>query len=498
MGKHKLTQEEVSLRAKKFNVEFLETYQGNKIKISTKCLLCYHVWSIIPNNLFHGTKCPRCKGKEGPVREELKGGKYLTDKQVNLKLPDNIKIVEYNGLNKQSLINCLLCGFEWPAFPNSLIRSHEKNNTVICKRCNNSIIENDKFSHIINSMSLSCDILPINSYVKKEFTCKLCGEKINTNIADINTGIGCTVCESNLINRINKYTWYAKMNNIKYYYHEHHPYDIEKMFRFPEKKKVKENVWTCEVGHNVRKIDLKKVKKGNWCMICLTKLEGGLVFMERKCDTKLLYDIAFEKRVIKKPGIFIGLHENHYWECSRGHPIGETVYNYITGDWRGCTFCADYGNDFNREIGDRVKKLRETCDVLERDIDSFIDAGAPDLWSEYIPHMCKNNFSDKRIKEGVRLKILPLDFPEISKGRCCGDKLELKYRKLWSRVILEEEYRKEQKDASEMNMSWSNYIKIQEEMYRNISDLAFDRWWGNRMSKLNIINLEEEKSIIVN
>lgn len=71
--KNTLTYEEFMDKFHKQNkhaqdIELLEDYKGNKIKIKCKCRKCGYEWEATPNKLLQGRGCPKCNTSKGEKR----------------------------------------------------------------------------------------------------------------------------------------------------------------------------------------------------------------------------------------------------------------------------------------------------------------------------------------------------------------------------------------------------------------------------------------------
>lgn len=454
MVKNKLSSDEITARTAKLNVSLLGNYQGNRIKVNIQCKLCGHIWNIRPDKIFQGSKCPKCKGIPNvPIDNSPKGGKMFTAFQVNSRLPDNVEIINYEGFNKRSTARCKLCSYDWEAYPSSLVRSWETTGRIICTRCNNIHLEPEHITRLMNELSLTPKDTLNNFFFKKIFFCKLCNNEIPLSSIELLKGIGCSECDKNYDKRAVKWERYAELNGIEYrlYKREFDRSGIE----LPETQKIRTNIWTCSKGHVTRNIDLKTVKKGDWCDIC----KGPLLYKGITCNTRFLYDIAFKHRLIKRPGIFRGIHEYYFWICEEEHHIMVSLYDYINGNWTGdCSAC-----ELLKEIGG---KLHDTS------------------------HICKHDFNWDKINRCISEKRLPESFRDASKDLCCSEKLPRIHQRKFYDVKMEDEYHLEMRDAEEMKMTRIEYFTFQEDMCKNVSDSLWSKWYTRTQKKSMLCNFE--------
>ena len=109
---------------KKFNpnLESLEPYIGMNTAIKMRCKVCSYEWETRPANLISqkhkNTGCPKCA-----IRKQTKTKETFAEelKKVNLNITP---IGEYAGSLKYMLVKCEICGHEWNAPPNDLLKGH--------------------------------------------------------------------------------------------------------------------------------------------------------------------------------------------------------------------------------------------------------------------------------------------------------------------------------------------------------------------------------------
>ncbi len=104
------------------SIEVVGTYEHAHKKIKFACKLCGYEWNATPSHVLHGTGCPCCNGRE-----------QLSYEQVIARIKNpTIKIVgNYINKNTRVLCKCDICGKEWYAIPNNLIKG------TGCPNCKN-------------------------------------------------------------------------------------------------------------------------------------------------------------------------------------------------------------------------------------------------------------------------------------------------------------------------------------------------------------------------
>lgn len=99
------------------NVEIVGEYIDSKTRVKCRCRICGYEWMGLPDNLLRGTGCQRCAGTLRLSNEE-----YL--KRLSTINPTVMPIEPYINLKTKILCRCKVCGCEWKAQPNNLLKGH--------------------------------------------------------------------------------------------------------------------------------------------------------------------------------------------------------------------------------------------------------------------------------------------------------------------------------------------------------------------------------------
>ena len=114
-----INQNEFIERVKKSNdsIEIIGKYVNSKTNIKCRCRKCGHEWYGAPSNLLHGAGCQRCAGTIRLSNDEFL--RRLHECNANI-----LPLEEYKNLSTKLLCRCIICGYEWRAYPNNLVNGH--------------------------------------------------------------------------------------------------------------------------------------------------------------------------------------------------------------------------------------------------------------------------------------------------------------------------------------------------------------------------------------
>ena len=190
MGR-KLTHEEFMERFYKKNknaenIEILEQYKGNAIKIKCRCKIDGYEWETTPNILLQGSGCPKCGGKVIRTYKEF----VQEIKEIN----SNIEIVgEYKDTQTKIKCKCKKDGYEWEVRPADLLRGSG------CPKCYGNIkLTHEEFINRIKKINNDIEIIGeyINNSTKIKCRCKVDNHIWETVPSDLLRDIGCPKCNS--------------------------------------------------------------------------------------------------------------------------------------------------------------------------------------------------------------------------------------------------------------------------------------------------------------
>ena len=119
------------LAAAKSKVVPLEPYAGNSVKILMRCGECGHEWKVSPASILNNPeRCPKCwEGRRGQALAKS-NDEFVSDlAEVN---PRVTPLEPYRGSKEKLRCLCAVCGHEWEATPNSLLRG------TGCPNCDHS------------------------------------------------------------------------------------------------------------------------------------------------------------------------------------------------------------------------------------------------------------------------------------------------------------------------------------------------------------------------
>ena len=154
------------------NIEVVGEYKNTQTKVHCKCRLCNHEWLVLPSKLLSGRGCPKCASKKRG--DALRKSHQQFVKELN-RVNCNITIVgRYNGQNSNILCACNVCGHEWNALPNNLLRGQG------CPQCGKKIISDklrkthEQFAAELKEKNSKIEI--ISEYIRdsNKVSCRCC------------------------------------------------------------------------------------------------------------------------------------------------------------------------------------------------------------------------------------------------------------------------------------------------------------------------------------
>lgn len=111
------------------NIEVLSSYVRATSKIKCRCKLDGCEFEMTPTHLLGGHGCPQCGGTKRLDTETFK--QRMSDIQ-----PDIEVLGTYTNNKTDILLRCKVCGLEWEATPNALIKNNRAGTG--CPHCNSS------------------------------------------------------------------------------------------------------------------------------------------------------------------------------------------------------------------------------------------------------------------------------------------------------------------------------------------------------------------------
>lgn len=183
-------------------IEPLEVYDGEKVKILCKCLVCLHTWKAAPSNLLRKKGCPVCanqkRGKDRLSHEEFVARMQKINNNIEFKS-------EYVLSSKKVLCKCKLCGTEWAAAANSLLsgtgcpscaRERAKRPSTSQEEFESRVLKNLPFIEILSEYK------GIKSYIKCH--CDMCNKTFEAQAATLLRGRSGHRCPKNCMSQNKK------------------------------------------------------------------------------------------------------------------------------------------------------------------------------------------------------------------------------------------------------------------------------------------------------
>lgn len=155
------------------NIKIIGKYQNARSKIECECLIDGYHWFATPDNLLHGTGCPKCSGR---VQNTEIFKERLKDIQPHIEV-----VGEY--INNSTKIDCIchLHNFEFKSTPQHLLQGKG------CKYCKSEklskyhLMTHEEFVDRVNK--LNADIAVVGRYISAQqkvlVKCKKCNTEFN-------------------------------------------------------------------------------------------------------------------------------------------------------------------------------------------------------------------------------------------------------------------------------------------------------------------------------
>ena len=115
----------------------------NKTPILHMCLIDKHIWYASPDNILHGSGCPKCKAIKIGICKTKTHQQYV--KEVSEVNPYIEVTGTYINAETKILHRCLIDGCEWYSLPGNILCGHG------CPCCNQSIGERQISIYLSNS-----------------------------------------------------------------------------------------------------------------------------------------------------------------------------------------------------------------------------------------------------------------------------------------------------------------------------------------------------------
>lgn len=175
------------------NIEILDKYTKNNVKVCCNCLVCGNQWEATPNHLLMKRGCPKC----ALVSMRKKLSKSHEDFLKEMKSSGlDITIIGYYENNRTPIeCKCNICGYEWKPIPDSLQRGSG------CPKCAGKMQKtNEEFLKEISIVNSNVTIMSpyIKSDVKVLCECTVCKYKWKTLPSSLLQGSGCPKCAGNM------------------------------------------------------------------------------------------------------------------------------------------------------------------------------------------------------------------------------------------------------------------------------------------------------------
>lgn len=166
------------------NIKVLGDYTTCMAKIEVECKTCGHKWKQTLNNLLKGYGCKKCASKNRSyIRQKgIKGTKWtsktFTEKMSEL-APDIELLEEYITAKTKIRVCCKICGHEWFARPDHLLRGAKCPTCAYRKKGKQKKKTQKEFVEEMSRVNPNIEVVGNyeNSKTKILVKCKRCGKE---------------------------------------------------------------------------------------------------------------------------------------------------------------------------------------------------------------------------------------------------------------------------------------------------------------------------------
>lgn len=193
MGKKK-THEEYVKEVLNINsdIEVVEEYLGNRIKILHRCKIDGYEWLAAPYNILLGKGCPKCAGNIKRTHDQ-----YV--QEVAIKNPNIEVLGTYVNLQVSILHRCKVDGFQWMARPHNILYGKG------CPKCAGNLKKTHK-DYLNELYQVNPNIEVVEEYAGAQtkilHMCKIDGYKWKIAPTSTLSGYGCPECQKKLLSQM--------------------------------------------------------------------------------------------------------------------------------------------------------------------------------------------------------------------------------------------------------------------------------------------------------
>ena len=196
-GRNKLTHDEFIKRVadRHPNITIVGNYSGALSVVHCRCDICGFEWTPFPETLYKGKGCPRCHHRSRNGSE-----KFFT--KMSTDYPTINISGEYVNQSTHLHCECSICGCEWDATPNTLLKGKG------CIKCSGNYHRTqEELIEELSEINPTVEIVGnyTNTSTSVSCKCKLCGYSWNATPAHLLEGKACPECaKTKIANALSK------------------------------------------------------------------------------------------------------------------------------------------------------------------------------------------------------------------------------------------------------------------------------------------------------
>ena len=246
------------------DIEVIDKYIGNKIKIKHRCKIDDVIWSSAPDSILSGKGCPLCKKRKLHNLKAKTHNEYVNEvKTVN---PDIEVIGTYINNNTKILHRCKIHNVEWYTIPSRILQGQGCLQCKLEKIRNSKLKDHNQYVSDLSKIHPTIQIMDVyeGNNIKILHKCNVCGSAWMVRPGNLLNGQGCPVCSGSSIGPSPEYKNSIWASEYRDYFSKYLTEKQMKMYTPHSKKSI---TITCkDCGSNIQTTISLLFRYGMSCM----------------------------------------------------------------------------------------------------------------------------------------------------------------------------------------------------------------------------------------